>query len=453
MTFKLKSMIDFVTKTIRFMTVGMWTVDESKLTKMQVFLVNLSKIIHVTIKKFMDYRIPMQSGTCTYITAVALIPIMMVVLSALKVFGVFNDQFFNDIASKAADGSVFGPLVMLFQDALNSTAGIGGVVGLVFFVILAFTTFGTLEATFNTIWGTNRKRPIYRQLTDYMFLIIIIPVLLSAGIFLYYKVATFSIPGGIKVFLKILTIFISVWAALFMFYKIMPNAKVSVRPVMIGAIIVAFSFALLIWAVQTGVVNIGRASVDSPSIQVRILGPMAVIPVSLIFFNLLWMILLIGGILIFSIQSLHGYTGGDEFAKVSQKMRFAVVLTCVAFLVRSFYDKKTPPDVIELGKTLKVHPNFIHSAMRILASKKITGRIEGPKDVYTLMVDPAEARLIDVMDAVNEESKAFYQVKTPLVEAVGLSTIDRVQAVIRKSNVNMTLKNLAQQAKIHVVKK
>jgi membrane protein len=441
----IKRMLDFVSKTVRFMTVGMWTVDESKLSKTQVALVNMSKIIHVTVKKFLDYNIPMQAGTCTYITTIALIPIMLVVLSILKVFGVFNDRFFGEIA-KNSSGTVIPKLVELFQTALNSTAGIGGIVGLVFFIILAFSTFNTLETTFNTIWGTTKKRVFYRQLTDYMFLIIVIPVILSAGIFVYYKIATFGFSPFVSNILRILTIFVAVWASLFMFYKIMPNAQVQVRPVMIGAVVVALAFALLIWAVQTGIVGIGRLDVNN--IQARILGPMAILPISLIFFNILWMIVLIGGILIFSIQSLKGYTGGDEFAKISQKMRLAVVLTCLAYLAKSFYAKAVPPDIVRLGELLKVHPNFIHSGMRILAKKNIVGCVDGQRNVYALIVDPAATRISEVMAAVNEEAKAFYDVQTPLVRSVGLSVVRKVEDSLAKSPANITLRQLMLNAKL-----
>ncbi len=278
-----------IAKIFKFVKTDIWGLDETTLSRWKRVLVDITKVFHVTIKKFMDYKISMQAGTCTYITAIALIPIMMVILSILKGFGVFDAAFLTDIMSKMDNGSVFKPVLNLIQGVMDKAVDIGGIAGLVAFVLLAFSTFNTLEVTFNTIWGTNIKRALYRQLTDYMFLIIVIPVLISGGVFLYYNVATLGWPGFLTAILKILTVFVAVWAALFMFYKIMPNAKVENKPVMIGAVIVALVFALLIWAVQTGAVNFGKS--NSTKLLFRVLGPMFVIPVSLIFFDLLWTIL------------------------------------------------------------------------------------------------------------------------------------------------------------------
>jgi membrane protein len=437
--------IAFVRDAIHFMTKGMWTIDETHLSKRQKFFVGLSKIVHVTIKKFLDYRIPQQAGTCTYITAIALIPIMMVILSILRAFNVFNDQFFFDVASKMSDGSVLKPLILMMKDIMGRAVNIGGAIGLVAFILLAFSTFGTLEDTFNVIWGTRQKRAFYRQLTDYMFLIIIIPLLLSAGVFLYYKVPLLGLNGFFKALLRVLTIFVAVWGALFMFYKIMPNAKVKAGPVMIGAVIVAFTFAILIWAVQTGLVNLGKANANKFLFQV--LGPMVVIPISLIFFNVLWTILLLGGILIFSIQSLKGYTGGDEFYKVSTRMRASVTLACAVKLAKDFYGKKGSLGLVELSTELNVHPNFIHSAMKILIDRKIAEKTDNPIESYAILVDPAVTGISDILAAVLEESRAFFDLKTPRVRTFGMAHIDKIMGLVEKSKANLMLKTLSEKWK------
>ena len=62
----------------------------------------------------------------------------------------------------------------------TSLRALGGV-GFLFLVYAAISMLGTIEESFNDIWGVAQSRPLHRKVTDYLSILMIFPILLLAS--------------------------------------------------------------------------------------------------------------------------------------------------------------------------------------------------------------------------------------------------------------------------------
>jgi membrane protein len=254
---------------------------------------------------FRGEAITLRASALTYLTLFSLVPLLAVVYSVVDlvsgeeqvrtaVMGWINAQL--GIGAGAAIG-------VRLADLTNraSAKAVGGI-GFAVLLFSALSLLWNIESAFNHIYGVRRPRAVLARLLKYWSFLTLGPVLLAGSLALSWRIAALQSghahdQEGHSEVLHILTALSSVaitYAALTLLYKVLPNAKVRLRA--------AFSAALVsgtLWEVAKFVF----AWASTRMVQLhRIYGSLAVLPITLTWVYISWMIALVGCRLCFAFE-------------------------------------------------------------------------------------------------------------------------------------------------------
>jgi membrane protein len=175
-----------------------------------------------------------------------------------------------------------------------------GLIGLIFFLFVAFGMLSAIESTINDIWRVERRRGRIHRLARFWASMILVPLLFLASATLNQALERALILGGLMEkpiagwLLADALPFMLLVASVSIAYQVLPHTRVRVKSAIIGGIvagilyqIVRFAFA---WYVSA------FATYD------RIYGILGVIPAFLAWLFLVWSVMIIGAEVAFSMQ-------------------------------------------------------------------------------------------------------------------------------------------------------
>lgn len=253
------------------------------------FLVRLAK-------DFVAHGCQKNAAALTYMTLFAIVPLMTVIYSVFSVVPAFDgvaeqlqEMVFSNFVPETGDE--IRSYLEDFSSQARSLTGAG--VGML--VITAYLMLTNIEKTFNSIWGVDKSRKGLSSFLLYWAVLSIGPILLGVG----FGVNTYLL--SLKLVFKEYDLFgftafvfrtlplILTSIAFTLLFAAVPNCRVPMRYAAIGGVITAVCFELLR--------NLFSALVANSSMKV-VYGAFAVVPVFLLWINLVWTIVLGGAILV-----------------------------------------------------------------------------------------------------------------------------------------------------------
>lgn len=155
---------------------GVWS--DSRTT----FKVNLIKTLNITVKSFFNTDIQTQACAMTHRTLLAIVPALALIFAIGRGFGFQNllqEELFKILPTqKQAISHALG-FVDSYLDQASEGVFVG--VGIVFLLWTLISLLGSVEDSFNLIWGVKQGRSIWRKLSDYTAMMLILPVLMICG--------------------------------------------------------------------------------------------------------------------------------------------------------------------------------------------------------------------------------------------------------------------------------
>ena len=142
------------------------------------WLVQQYRLLFYTARGLLEHGTIVRSAALTFYTLMSLVPIVAVVFAIVKGFGLAEGLTENLYALFPQNPEIIDYLVGFAENALARTQG--GVVAAVALVTLFWAVirvFGSIESAFNNIWEVKVERSITRQWTDYIAVVMIVPVL------------------------------------------------------------------------------------------------------------------------------------------------------------------------------------------------------------------------------------------------------------------------------------
>ena len=157
----------------------LWTQDLRPRTVATAFT-RFLQFIMVIAENFVRDQLFLRAGALTYITVLAMIPGIAMVLSVLKGLGV-SENLAQIIVSQipAVTNESRQQMLDLIQGV--DLGGLG-TVGAGVFVITTILALRHLEVTLNDIWGVGQSRGWARRFADYLAVLIFGPFLMSAAL-------------------------------------------------------------------------------------------------------------------------------------------------------------------------------------------------------------------------------------------------------------------------------
>ncbi|MCX8959554.1 virulence factor BrkB family protein [Erwinia psidii] len=232
------------------------------------------------------------AGNLAYVSLLSLVPLVAVVFALFAAFPAFSSvssQLKTFIFSNfvPASGTAIQSYLEQFVANINKMTAVGAC-GL---VVTSLLLMYSIDTALNTIWRSQRKRPLVYSFAVYWMILTLGPLLAGASLAISSYLLSLrwaSVTGvswlidyGLRIFPLLLS-----WLAFWLLYSIVPTRQVAWRDAFIGAMIAGLLFEL-------GKKAFALYVTMFPSYQL-IYGVLAVIPILFLWIYWTWCIVLLG---------------------------------------------------------------------------------------------------------------------------------------------------------------
>ena len=402
------------------------------------WLVQQYRLLFYTARGLLEHGTIVRSAALTFYTLMSLVPIVAVVFAVVKGFGLADGLIDNLYALFPQNPEIIDYVVGFAEKALARTQG--GVVAAVALVMLFWAiirVFGSIESAFNNIWEVKVERSVTRQYTDYIAVVMIVPVLwVVANAVGNYTQQLLGFDGSwyFDLLSRFASMFI-IWVMFTILYIIIPNTKVKFKSALMAGIVAGTLFLLFQW----GYIYIQRWMTSYNAIY----GSFAALPLLLIWLQTSWQILLFGGELSFAYQNIARFGEERESLLISYDQ---ILLSVMLSVVRHFREKggATPADVIRarLGLPTRIVNDVLYQLVQAGQLIAVPSG-DGEREVaFAPAHDTGTLTVYGVLEAV----EASGQTTVDLARNAELTRIDRelenLKETARKSQDNVRLVDL-----------
>lgn len=290
----------------------------SRLPRSRRPLVLFVRTLFIMWTGFSRERLRLRAAALTYTTILSLVPALAVIFFVFTAFGGLDDSR-ERLKERMADLLSVGhqEKVIAFLDQFVVSASAIGGLGVIFLLVTSLSLLTNIEKAFNDIWGLKQDRSILRRFQAYWPLLTLGPLLFGVSLTVTASVQRHEIvqalaeliPGGRLVTTLLPIVF--TWVGFTLAYLIIPNTRVGVRHALIGGVV-----AGTIWELAKRLYAVYATKAITYS---TIYGSLSVVPLSVIWIYVSWMVALIGATITFAAQNAATYEPEQDHAKLSQR--------------------------------------------------------------------------------------------------------------------------------------
>ena len=305
-----------------------------------VWYVKLLKVVNLSVKSFFDKNIQTLASSLTYTTLLAVIPILSLLLAIARGFGmrdVLIQSLYKGLPSQRAMLENSLDFVDRFLATLSKGVFVG--IGVVFLLWTLVSMLRKIESVYNHVWNVRKGRPIYRRITDYTAILLIIPILLicSGGLSIFLSnFVQESINSPIGVLSPVLKFLLDL-SPVFLLGVLFVGMNVLIP------IVCAHHFILVVehqdrlfgngfYFIQYAFVH-GQISVTKYN---AVYGGFAFLPLFLIWMQLSWTVCIACAVMTYSSQNFFSFNYLAQVKKASARYVDQVALFVIATVVSRF---------------------------------------------------------------------------------------------------------------------
>ena len=356
-----------------------WSHDLTSKSRRRIFLIRQLRIYILAFKGFFEDRATVKAASLTYFTMLSIIPIFAIAFAVARNFG-FEGVLHRFINNNMQDQQeIMKWLTDMIDNLLLETkegviAGVGGVI--LFWSVIQ--VLNNIEAAFNDIWEIRKPRSLIRKFSDYLAIIILTPLTIGlAGSFLIKmqtKAEQLEYLKPLVVNLIKAVPYVSMWLFFTIVYIVMPNTKVKFRNALIAGIIAgtaAILFQSLYQGLQIGVMRWGT-----------LYGTIAFIPLFLMWLQITWLIVLMGGELSFAYQNIENYEFEENALNLSHNNKRILTLLISYQIIKNFEEGVEPWGTEALSHALGIPVRLVNELVYELVQAGILAELaaDNPKD-------------------------------------------------------------------------
>ena len=331
-----------ITALWKFLTYDIWRITEDEVTKTTFSLYNIIKTIYLCINRFTKDRLVNKASALTYSTLLAIVPILAIVFAIARGFG-FDNLMESQIVQGFGGPSETTEVIFQFVNSYLSQTknGIFIGVGLIMLLWTVLNLINNMEITFNRIWQVKKARSMYRKITDYFSMLLLIPLLLvvSGGLSIFMStmlknVTDFTLLAPIGKFLIRLIPFVLTWVMFTALYVFMPNTKVKLKHALISGILAGTAHQAFQFLYISSQLWVSRYN--------AIYGSFAALPMFLLWLQISWTICLFGAELTYAGQNIRNFSFDKDARNISRRYRDFISILIMSFVAKRF-EKNEPP--------------------------------------------------------------------------------------------------------------
>lgn len=335
-----------------FINEGIWRITDDEVTPLKKRLYNAVKIIMLSFTQFTNDRIPVRASALTYSTIFSIIPILAILFAIARGFGmgsIVESQFRNGMMSEQAE-LVFSWIDSYLQHAQS---GIFIGIGIIMLLFSILILIDNIERSFNAIWQVKHPRSMFRKITDYFSMILLLPLLIviSAGLTIFMTtyikdMENFLLLAPVMKFLVRLIPYLLTCGMLTGLFVFMPNTKVSLHHALLPGILAGSAFQ----AFQYFYIN-SQIWVSNYN---AIYGSFAAIPLFLLWAQISWTICLFGAEMSYVSQNLESFNFGKETANISRRYHDFFCIIILSTICKQFANGGKPLTAEQISHEHKI---------------------------------------------------------------------------------------------------
>ena len=363
------------------------------------WLVQQYRLLFYTARGLVEHGTLVRSAALTFYTLMSLVPLLALVFAVVKGFGLADGLVENLYELFPQHPETVDYIVGVAENALARTqGGVVAAVGLVMLFWAVIRVFGSIENAFNNIWEVKVERSIARQWTDYIAVVMIVPVLwiLANAVGNYIEQVLGLYDKWYFTTLSRLASMVVIWTMFTLLYLIIPNARVRFQSALMAGIVAGTIFLLFQW----GYVYVQRWMTSYNAVY----GSFAALPLFLIWMQTSWEILLFGGELSFAYQNISRFAEERESLRISYDQRRKVLLAVMILVARNFRDHGGTLPTDEIRKRLELPTRIVNDILfqLVQAGQLIAVRSgDGERDVaFAPAHDLSSITVYGILEAV-----------------------------------------------------
>ncbi|HOE11296.1 MAG TPA: YihY/virulence factor BrkB family protein [bacterium] len=405
-------------RTRSFLRRGLWEDESPAPVKpgIRAFL----RFIVLVFREFNRDDCLMRASALTYISLLAIVPILAIMFAASRGFGLDNtDQLIQKLislgpAAESSAGESAGTVIRNgFSESIQEAAGFIqervqnidfkalGVFGVLGSLLTAFLAIGSAEEAFNRIWGVSHGRSIWRRFSDYLSVLMLGPLLIYfslqqsrevVGRVVKNEFFNVEIPASITNISQPILALIAASLAFTFVYIFLPNTRVKLRYALAGGFLGGTLWQFSQWVYvkfQVGVANYSA-----------LYGTLSALPIFLVWIYLSWLILLFCAEATFCLENYKRLSREFLDVNLSMRDRESIALWMTARVAESYYRNSPRWNVKRFSDALRLRDSVTMEVLRPLLQKEILLVLADSEQSIVPGRDPSTIRLSEILDAI-----------------------------------------------------
>jgi len=402
-----------------FLAEDLWRKELGSLSTLRALGYKGLRVVYLTLRGFHLDRCLLRASALTFMTGLSIVPLLAFVFAVAKGLGAY-DVLLNDVIRPLLDqhlgGGVEGAAAIAggteVRDALeqvlllvqNTRVSSLGTFGLAILVYTVVKLLGSIEHTFNEIWGVHKSRSILRRLSNYLSIIVVVPILLTTAAavttslqsqsILDYASRTLGLDLLVTYYARFGP-FVAVWIGFTFVYMFMPNTRVRPSSAILGGLIGGALWQLaqvLHLRFQVGVANYNA-----------IYSTFAALPIFMFWLYLSWTTVLLGA------EVACAHQGEPAFRQVMRARNQdpayleAVAVRAMGRVAVTFLAGNPPLRVSVLAQELGVPERSVDDVLERLRDSGLVSLGEDPEGASPEVLparDLSHIRLQDILDSL-----------------------------------------------------
>jgi membrane protein len=384
------------------------TTQLGKASRFVVFQIKLWSHCARLLKK---NRSGQQAAALSYHTVFGIVPLAIVMLLIFQSFPAYSDiaekvknfiydqAHFSAFRSPAASDEDPQETVTLTEhlDELvarffaETNRGHIGLFSVLIVIWAALALLATIEKSFNNIWHVATGRNFVHRIISYWALLTLGPLLLGVSIYIITQRETVLL----KIAPSVLSYVVAV-VAFFLLYFVLPNTKVKAKAAIWGAAVAA-----LVWIAAKSIFGY---CVTELKLYSTVYGVMALIPMTVLWIYITWLIVLFGLQLTFTTQHLKSLDAAEIAAAKKTEEYFIAndltVINIVREIAAAFQTDQAPVPPEVICSKLDIPGEFGERILDHLVKSGLIVRTSDPRVGFFPAKDPANIKLSDIAEAV-----------------------------------------------------
>lgn len=320
----------------RFFGGGIWRVDTSKLNRYQRWGLSLLKRIYLAIDLYISDNISGHASALTYSSIFATVPILAIVFAIGRGFG-YGALVEEKIRENLSMNQSFADTILNFINSYleHTQSGIFIGVGLLLLLYTIIQLTSNIEYSFNTIWQVKKPRSVYRRITDYVSVFLLLPILIvvTSGLSIFMVTIAKSLPdymllnSTVKLIISLSPYILNglMFTGLYMY---MPNTNVRFTASVVPGFIIGILFQFLQYLYIHSQIWVSSYN--------AIYGSFAALPMFMLWVQISWMICLFGAELSYANQNLENYNYANDISRLSRRYHDFLLILVLSKICKRF---------------------------------------------------------------------------------------------------------------------